>query len=105
MKYGSESSEDCTKIRTKSAKDLAGAAQGAAWSDRTVGCAVRRDGARAGQGGRTFTRKRPLTRLGVFCRGVRVRVRAGVAARLAAPGAELCLLALLRSVRVGQAAP
>ena len=64
---------------------MAGAAQGTAWAGHTVGCAVRRDGARAGQGGRTFTRKRPLTRLGVFCRGVRVRVRARVAARQAAP--------------------
>ena len=84
---------------------MAGAAQGAAWLGRTAGCAVRRDGARAGQGGRTFTRKTPLTRLGVFSRGVRVRVRVGVAAWLAAPCAVLCLLALLGSVRVGQAAP
>ena len=84
---------------------MVGAAQDAAWSGRTAGCAIRRDGARAGQGGRTFTRKRPLTRLCVFCRGVRVRVRAGVAARLATPCVVLCLLALLGSVRVVQAAP
>ena len=44
-KSGSESSKD----HTKSAKSMAGAAQGAAWSGRTGGCAVKlRESVRAG---------------------------------------------------------